>query len=115
MSAPVSRPSRRMSTTLQAAGKILTKLITFQGVDQNDIEEAVARIGVGSEMEAWPDMLNVHRFQQDVFTGKVPPIEADPERLGGEARQSLAHPFEGGRQLFFAALLAAEGNIFARV
>ena len=61
-------PVEWLRITLQAAGKILAERVPLVGGEEDDVEEAVAGVGVRRKVETGPDMLDVHHFHQDVFT-----------------------------------------------
>jgi hypothetical protein len=64
---PMDGPVEWLWITLQAAGKILAERVPLVGGEEDDVEEAVAGVGIGRDVETGPDMLDIHHFHHDVL------------------------------------------------
>ena len=80
---------------VEAFNKVLAELVPFAAIDEENIEHPVAGVSVGGEVEAGPDMLDIHHFHQDVLTRKVLPIEPDLHLGGGAGSELSVQPFQG--------------------
>src|SRR5437762_14376117 len=64
-------------TLLEAAGYVIEQWLPVLLVNQDDVELAVARIGVGGKWHAWPGEWDVHHLDGQVVARSVGAIELD--------------------------------------
>jgi hypothetical protein len=77
----------------------MVELGTSGGGHEHDIEEAVAGVGVGGQVEAAADVQDVQHLLQKALSGEVFAVERDLQLCRRGAPEAVSQPFQGGCQL----------------